>query len=348
MPSYAPGAEFVGRVTAKGPRSGSFFVDIGAGPPGYLEMAKSGPQLNEGAMIAVSVKRAPRGEKGASLAYKGAAETGGSVGPTGPARDPLLDAADALAEAPDTEIIVDSGVAKAVLENSPHVKELGAVTHEAGALFDRYGVSAALEEAFSRKIVTPSRANVFIDETEALTAIDVDMGAAASGAKQALRLNIEAARVAEREVRRREIGGQIVVDFLKTPRAEEKKLSDELKAIFPDARQAGWSKSGLFFFTLARAQASLLARFTAPVEVDPVSGRAFTIDWLAKTAIRMAEARAVGAPTARITLGAGAAIFDYLTENSHWLERLTARFGARIAVRRGDGLKEREFDIGEQ
>jgi len=84
-------------------------------------------------------------------------------------------------------------------------------------LFDRMNISRQLENAFSRQVHLKSGGYIVIDETEALVAIDVNTGRHKGGRDQEaaiLRVNVEAAEEISRQLRLRNMGGLIVLDFI--------------------------------------------------------------------------------------------------------------------------------------
>ena len=88
---------------------------------------------------------------------------------------------------------------------------------EAQPVFDRFGVSKQLENAFSRQVNLKSGGAIVIDETEALVAIDVNTGRHKGGKDQdaaILKVNLEAAEEITRQLRLRNMGGLIVLDFI--------------------------------------------------------------------------------------------------------------------------------------
>ncbi len=84
-------------------------------------------------------------------------------------------------------------------------------------LFDRFGISSQLETVHQRNVSLPSGGEVVMDQTEAMTAVDINSGKI-SGEKNfqemALRTNLEAAREIAQQLRLRDIGGQVVIDFI--------------------------------------------------------------------------------------------------------------------------------------
>ncbi len=103
-------------------------------------------------------------------------------------------------------------------------------------LFSRFQIEHQIETAFGRQVTLPSGGAIVVDHTEALVAIDVNSGRATRGAdieETALRTNLEAADEIARQLRLRDLGGLIVIDFIdmESPRAQrevENRLRDAL------------------------------------------------------------------------------------------------------------------------
>jgi ribonuclease G len=88
---------------------------------------------------------------------------------------------------------------------------------ESQAIFDRFNITRQLENAFSRTVHLKSGGYIVVDETEALVAIDVNTGRHKGGKDQEtsiLRVNLEAADEISRQLRLRNMGGLIVLDFI--------------------------------------------------------------------------------------------------------------------------------------
>ncbi len=88
---------------------------------------------------------------------------------------------------------------------------------DAQPIFDRFNITPQLESAFARRVTLKSGGYIVIDETEALVAIDVNTGSHKSTNEQEstiLQVNLEAAEEIARQLRLRNIGGLIVVDFI--------------------------------------------------------------------------------------------------------------------------------------
>jgi ribonuclease G len=94
-------------------------------------------------------------------------------------------------------------------------------------LFEKLNIERQIDTAFMRKVELPSGGYIIIDETEALVAIDVNTGKAKMGKDQdntILKTNIEAAKEISRQLRLRNIGGLVVIDFIDMKSRKEQHL----------------------------------------------------------------------------------------------------------------------------
>jgi len=85
------------------------------------------------------------------------------------------------------------------------------------SIFSAYGIDSAIEKVFAKKIGLPSGGYICIDQTEAMTVVDVNTGKFISGKNledTVYRTNLEAAKTIAQQIRLRDIGGIIVVDFI--------------------------------------------------------------------------------------------------------------------------------------
>ncbi|KIE59118.1 ribonuclease [Methylacidiphilum kamchatkense Kam1] len=100
-------------------------------------------------------------------------------------------------------------------------------------LFEKLNIERQIDTAFMRKVELPSGGYIIIDETEALVAIDVNTGKAKMGKDQdntILKTNIEAAKEISRQLRLRNIGGLVVIDFIDMKsRKEQHQVFEQLK-----------------------------------------------------------------------------------------------------------------------
>jgi ribonuclease G len=131
-------------------------------------------------------------------------------------------------------------------------------TETDGKLFDRHGVGDVIASAGSPAVPLPSGGRIVVDVATALTAIDVDT-ALGEGAEILLRTNLEAAAEIGRQLWLRDIGGVVVVDFLKTPASSARaRIEAALRRSLANDRIAvellGWTRAGLFEMIRPRAR----------------------------------------------------------------------------------------------
>ena len=139
-------------------------------------------------------------------------------------------------------------------------------------LFSRYQIEQQIESAFSREVRLESGGAIVIDHTEALVAVDVNSGRSTKGqdiAETAFRTNLEAAEEIARQIRLRDLGGLIVVDFIdmespKHQREVEGKLKEALKLDRARVQLGRISRFGLMEMSRQRLGASLEEASTEP------------------------------------------------------------------------------------
>jgi len=132
-------------------------------------------------------------------------------------------------------------------------------------LFSRFQIEHQIETAHSRIVQLPSGGSIVIDHTEALVSVDVNSARATKGSdieETALRTNLEAADEAARQLRLRDLGGLIVIDFIdmeesKNQRAVENKLKDALHYDRARVQMGKISRFGLMELSRQRLRPSL-------------------------------------------------------------------------------------------
>ena len=133
------------------------------------------------------------------------------------------------------------------------------------ALFSRFQIEHQIETAFSRTVNLPSGGAIVIDHTEALVAVDVNSARATRGGdieETATRTNLEAADEIARQMRLRDLGGLIVVDFIdmeesKNRREVEQRLRDALRNDRARVQFSTISKFGLLELSRQRLRPAL-------------------------------------------------------------------------------------------
>ena len=132
-------------------------------------------------------------------------------------------------------------------------------------LFSRFQIEHQIESAYSRQVTLPSGGAVVIDHTEALVSVDVNSGRATKGAdieETAFRTNLEAADEVARQLRLRDLGGLIVIDFIdmessKNQREVENRLRDALHFDRARVQMGKISRFGLLELSRQRLRPAL-------------------------------------------------------------------------------------------
>ena len=168
-------------------------------------------------------------------------------------------------------------------------------------LFSRYQIESQIETAFGHTVKLPSGGSIVIDPTEALVAIDTNSARATKGAdieETALNTNLEAAEEIARQLRLRDVGGLIVIDFIdmantRNQRAVESKLREALEADRARIQLGRISQFGLFEMSRQRLRPSLQETTTEVCPRCGGTGRIQDIQSLALTILRLMEEEAL-------------------------------------------------------
>ena len=149
-----------------------------------------------------------------------------------------------------------------------------AVRHHTGKkhVFEAAGVQNEIQEAFSERVNLPGGGYLFIEHTEAMHVVDVNSGRAGRGLSQeesSVKVNLEAARAIARQVRLRDLGGIIVVDFIDLrDEKNRRKIFDELRKEFRKDRAVTkalpMSDFGLIQITRQRLRPSVTVGANSP------------------------------------------------------------------------------------
>jgi ribonuclease G len=139
-------------------------------------------------------------------------------------------------------------------------------------IFDTFNIEKELQRSMERKVWMKNGGYVIIEHTEALTSIDVNSGryfGRKDHERNSLKINLEAAREIARQLRLRDIGGLIIIDFIDMEQAENKeKILNELRKEFAQdravSRMAEMSRFGLVEMTRQRIRPSLIYNINEP------------------------------------------------------------------------------------
>jgi ribonuclease E len=175
-------------------------------------------------------------------------------------------------------------------------------------LFTRFQIESQIESAFQRQVRLPSGGAIVIDRSEALVAIDVNSGRATKGGdieETALNTNLEAAEEIARQLRLRDLGGLIVIDFIdmnlaRNQREVENHLKDALKIDRARVQVGHISRFGLLEMSRQRLGSSLGETSQSTCPRCQGQGHIRGVESIALSILRIIEEEAIKENTARI------------------------------------------------
>ncbi len=221
-------------------------------------------------------------------------------------------------------------------------------------IFDTYGIENEIEKSLSRKVWTPSGGYIIFDHTEALVSIDVNSGkfmGRKAPEENILKINLEAAREIARQLRLRDIGGIIVIDFIDMLDPNNKKrLYDEFRReLRKDRAQANIapiSEFGLIEMTRERVRPSLLFTFSEPCPTCDGIGRVASKSSVLTKIDRWLKRYKAERKEWSLQLVVHPSIADYLTRGLiSRIRRLMWKYRLKIEVLRDDNLKPDQFKV---
>ncbi|RMH23250.1 MAG: Rne/Rng family ribonuclease, partial [Acidobacteria bacterium] len=208
-------------------------------------------------------------------------------------------------------------------------------------LFSRYQLEPQIERIFSRVVPLPSGGSIVIDPTEALTAIDVNSGRTAQASdheETILKANLEAAHEVARQLRLRDIGGLVVVDFIdmrlrKNQRKVEKALRDAMKTDRARHTIDRISRNGLVEINRQRLKQALRHRTHRACPTCSGVGSIPSLEFAAVSLLGRIEARAAIGSLEGVVIALHPEVADAL-QNNHRQElvALEQEFGLRIEI----------------
>ena len=221
-------------------------------------------------------------------------------------------------------------------------------------LFDLYLVEDEIEKALSRKVDLKSGGYLIIDQTEALTTIDVNTGGFV-GVRNfddtIYKTNLEAAHAIARQLRLRNLGGIIIVDFIDMENVEHKTtvLGEFKKALARDRTRMtvnGFSTLGLVEMTRKRTRESLAHVLCETCPTCQGRGQLKTAQTVCYEILRelLREARQYSAREFRI-LGSLQVIDLFLDEESQSLAQLADFIGKPISLQVESQYTQEQYDI---
>jgi ribonuclease G len=222
-------------------------------------------------------------------------------------------------------------------------------------LFDAHGVETKIARALERRVWLKSGGYLIFDQTESLTTVDVNTGRYVGKKDQEetiLRTNLEAAKQVVHQLRLRNIGGIIVIDFIDMEKAaNRKKVYDALQeAVRKDKARSTVlriSELGLVQMTRKRTRESLEQLLTSPCPHCGGAGRVRSTETLAYDALRRVQREVAGREDERrVALRVHPEVAAFLTEQGpRLLDALGRQVGRAVAVEAAPEFERDQVEV---
>ena len=221
-------------------------------------------------------------------------------------------------------------------------------------MFNRFQIESQIETAFQREVKLPSGGSIVIDPTEALVSIDINSARATRGGdieETALNTNVEAADEIARQLRLRDIGGLIVIDFIdmsnnRNQREVENRIRLALAMDRARVQTSRISRFGLLEMSRQRLRPSLGE--TSGVVCPRCSGQGTIrdIESLALSILRLMEEEAMKDKTSEIRAQVPVSVAAFLlNEKRQMIAKIEKRHNSRIVVIPNANLDTPHYDV---
>ncbi|PCC97773.1 ribonuclease E [Halopseudomonas pelagia] len=221
-------------------------------------------------------------------------------------------------------------------------------------LFNRFQIESQIETAFEREVKLPSGGSIVIDHTEALVSVDINSSRATKGSdieETALQTNLEAAEEIARQLRLRDIGGLIVIDFIdmtpaKNQRAVEERVKESLEADRARVQVGRISRFGLLEMSRQRLRPSLGE--TSGIVCPRCNGRGTIrdVESLSLSVLRLIEEEALKERTAEVRAHVPIAVATFLlNEKRDALAKTEERTKVRLLILPSEHMETPHFDV---
>jgi ribonuclease E len=224
----------------------------------------------------------------------------------------------------------------------PHnIKKLKLYDDNTVPLFTRYQIESQIESAYGHKVQLPSGGSIVIDRTEALTAIDINSARSTKGEdieETALNTNLEAADEVGRQLRIRDLGGLVVVDFIDMgPQRNQREVEERLRQAVKHDRariQIGKiSRFGLLELSRQRLRPSLEESTQSVCPRCSGAGNIRSVESLALAILRLVGEEARKERTAKVIAQLPMDVANYiLNEKRDWVQTLQDANGVQVVL----------------
>ncbi|MFC3151579.1 ribonuclease E [Litoribrevibacter euphylliae] len=236
----------------------------------------------------------------------------------------------------------------------PHYSNKIKPYEDAVPLFNRYQIESQIETAFQREVKLPSGGSIVIDPTEALVSIDINSARATKGGdieETALMTNLEAADEIARQLRLRDMGGLIVIDFIdmlqsRNQREVENRLREALEMDRARVQVGRISRFGLLEMSRQRLRPSLGE--TSGIVCPRCSGHGTIRDTesLALSIMRLVQEEAFKERTSEVRAIVPISVGTYLTnEKRQQLLRIEKEQGVKVLIVPNQYMETPKYEV---
>ncbi len=221
-------------------------------------------------------------------------------------------------------------------------------------LFSRYQIESQIQAAFQREVRLPSGGSLVIDQTEALLSIDINSAKSTKGGDieaTALHTNLEAAEEIARQLRIRDLGGLIVIDFIdmydhKNQRKVEQCLREATEADRARVQIGRISRFGLLEMSRQRLRSSINESSQIICPRCTGHGTIRSIESLSVSIMRLLEEEALKKDTGRIVVQVPTPVANFLLNDKRdELHRIEDQHKVSILVIANENLETPHFEI---
>ena len=222
------------------------------------------------------------------------------------------------------------------------------------ALFNRFQIEGQIETAFQREVRLPSGGSIVLDPTEALISIDINSARATKGGdieQTALQTNLEAAEEIARQLRLRDLGGLVVIDFIdmssnRNQRAVENRIREALEVDRARIQVGRISRFGLLEMSRQRLRPSLGETSGIVCPRCTGQGTIRTTKSLALAILRLIQEEAVKERTGEVQAIVPVDVSAFLlNEKRGEINDIQSRSGVRIVVVASPYLDTPHFEV---
>ena len=221
-------------------------------------------------------------------------------------------------------------------------------------LFTRFQIESQIESAFAHSVTLPSGGSIVIDHTEALVSIDINSARATKGGDieaTALNTNLEAADEIARQLRIRDLGGLIVIDFIdmgpqKNQRAVENRLREAVRQDRARVQIGKITRFGLLEMSRQRLRPSLGESSYQTCPRCSGFGTIRSVESLALAILRIVGEEARKERTAKVIAQLPVEVATYLlNEKRDWVQSVETRNDTQVILVANSALETPHYDV---